>query len=198
MPPLVHLFITGMLILNYKIKTKTNHPAELSDPNNPLSAAVESSTVAVVNKRVSSTMEKSASTDKNRGPYLHLMDEQKYCMGKRASEFGVTNTMQYYLKTFPDLPLLKETSVRWFKNEYEVAIKEKLKSGKSSGSSVKALPMKQMVRPFLIGEEADRQVHDNVRFLQDSGSAVDTSVVIATREGVSKYRCKSAQNLSTD
>ena len=92
--------------------------------------------------------------------------------------------MRYYLKTFPDFPLLKETSVRWFKNEYEKVIKEQLKSGESSGSSVKALPTKPMGRPLLIGEEADRQVREYVGFLQDSGSAVDTSVVIATGEGV--------------
>ena len=91
-----------MSILNhFKIKAKVNYPAELPDPNGPLSAAVPSSTIAAVNKKVSSTMEKFASTDKSRGPYSHLTDEQKYCMGKRASEFGVTNTMRYYLKTFP-------------------------------------------------------------------------------------------------
>ena len=87
-----------MSILNYfKIKAKANHPAELPDPNGPLSVAVPSSTIAAVNKKVSSTMEKSASTDKSRGPYLHLTDKQKYCVGKRASKFGVTNTMRYYL-----------------------------------------------------------------------------------------------------
>ena len=75
-------------------------------------------------------------------------------------------------------------SVRQFKNKYERAIKEQLKSGKSIGSSVKALPTKPMGRPLLIGEEADQQVCDYVRFLRDSGSAVDTSVVIATGEGV--------------
>ena len=166
-----------MSILNYfKIKAKANHPAELLGPNGPLSAAVPSSTIAAVNKKVSSTMEKSASTDKSQGPYSHLMDE---------SEFGITNTMRYYLKTFPDFPPLKETSVRQFKNEYEKVIKEPLKSGKSSGSSVKALPTKPMGRPLLIGEEADRQVRKYyVKFLRDSGSAVDTSVVIATGEGV--------------
>ena len=72
--------LTGMLILNYfKIKAKANHPAELPDPNGPLSAAVPLSTIAAVNKKVSSTTEKSASTDKSQGPYSHLTDEQKYC-----------------------------------------------------------------------------------------------------------------------
>ena len=49
---------------------------------------------------------------------------------------------------------------------------------------MKALPTKPMGRPLLISEEADRQVQKFVRFLRDSGSAVDTSVVIATGEGV--------------
>ena len=82
-----------MSILNYfKIKAKANHPAKLPDLNDLLSAAVPLSTIAAVNKKVSSTMEKSASTDKG--------------------------------------------------------------------------------RPLLIREEADRQVREYVRFLQDSGSAV--------------------------
>ena len=84
MLPLVQLFINQYVDLNYfKIKAKANHPAELPDPNGPLSAAVPSSTIAAVNKKVSSTMEKSASTDKSRGPYSHLTDEQKYYVGKR-------------------------------------------------------------------------------------------------------------------
>ena len=59
-----------MSILNYfKIKAKANHPAELPDPNGPLSAAFLLSTMAAMNKKVSSTMEISASTDKSRGPY---------------------------------------------------------------------------------------------------------------------------------
>ena len=49
---------------------------------------------------------------------------------------------------------------------------------------MKALPMKPIGKPLLIGEEADRQVGEYVRLLRDSGSAVDTSVVIATGEGV--------------
>ena len=112
-----------MSILDYfKIKAKANHPVELPDPNGPLSATVPSTTIAALNKKVNSTMEKSASTDKSRGPYSHLTDEQKYCVGKRASEFSNTNTMRYYLKTFSDFPPLKETSVRRFKNGHQRTI----------------------------------------------------------------------------
>ena len=41
-----------------------------------------------------------------------------------------------------------------------------------------------MGRPLLIGTEADRQVQEYFRFLRQKGSAVDTSVVTATGEGV--------------
>jgi len=44
--------------VNFKIKPKVNHPAEpcaeLPDPNGPLSAAIPSSTIAAVNKKLSS------------------------------------------------------------------------------------------------------------------------------------------------
>jgi len=81
-----------------------------------------------------------------------------------AAKFGMTNTLRYYNnpKTFPDLPLLNETSLRKFKNQYQSTINEQLKSGKNSGSSVKVLPSKPMGRPLLIGEEADRQVREYV------------------------------------
>jgi len=137
-----------------------NHPveprSELPDLNGPLSSTVPSSTIRAVNKKLSSTMEKSASRDKSRGPYLHLTAEQKYCVGKRASEAGVTNTLRYYVKILPKQPPLKETSVRRFRDEYERCIKEQLRSDESSSSSsMKALPTKSMGRPLLIGEEAD-------------------------------------------
>ena len=131
-----------MSILNYfKLKTKGNHP-ELPDPNGPLSVTVPSSTIVAVNKKASSAIERSAKKDESQGPYLHLTPEQKWHVGKRAAKFGVTNTLRYYNKTFPDFPLLKETSARRLKNQYQ----EQLKSGESSNSSVKVLPTKPMGR----------------------------------------------------
>ena len=72
-PALVQLFIAGsysMSILNYfKLKAKMNHPveprSELPNPNGPLSSTVPPSTIIAVNKKLSSTMEKSASRDKS-------------------------------------------------------------------------------------------------------------------------------------
>ena len=59
----------------------------------PLSATVPLCTIVALKKKFSSTMLKSASKDKINGPYLYLMDEQKYSVGKRASESDVANTL---------------------------------------------------------------------------------------------------------
>ena len=97
--------------LTMTAKSETNLP----DLSGPLSKIIPSSTIAKVNKKVSSVIEKPVAA--NRGPYLHVTAAQRYQVGKRAAEFGVTNTLQYYAANFPSLPL-KETSVRRFKNLY--------------------------------------------------------------------------------
>jgi len=109
-----------------------------------LNAEIPSSTIVIVNKKVSSAIERSASKDGSQGPYVHLTPEH---VGKKATEFGITNTLRYYNnpKTFPDLPLLNVTSLWRLKNQYQSTINEQLKSGKSSGSSAKVLPSKPMV-----------------------------------------------------
>jgi len=75
-----------MSIFNYfKLKAKMNHPVErhleLPDPNGLLSSTVPPSTIVTVNKKLSSTMEKSASRDKSQGPYLHVTAEQRHLLG---------------------------------------------------------------------------------------------------------------------
>ena len=175
-----------MSILSY-LKVISKSPSDqkhsdLPDPTGPLSEKIPSSTIATVNAKVTSAVERPAGAG-SRGPYSHLTPEQKYRIGKRAAEFGVTSTLRHYSKAIPDLSL-KETSVRRFKNQYQCTIKEQLKSGEGVCDNIKALPTKPMGRPLLIGKEADRQVQEYVRFLRQAGSAVDTNVVIATGEGV--------------
>ena len=147
-----------MSILNYlKVIPKSSRDQKqpnLPDPTGPWSVNIPSLTISAINTKVVSAIERPTANG-DRGPYLHLTSEQKYYIGKRAAEFGVTSTLRHYSKTFPDLSL-KETSVRRFKNQYQCTIKEQVKSGESG--NIKALPTKKMGRPLLIGEEADRQV----------------------------------------
>ena len=171
----------SMLLLKYlKVIPKSSRDQEypnLPDPTGPLSVKIP---IATVNAKVITAIKRSTANGK-RGPYTHLIPEQKYRIGKRAAEFGVTSTLRHYSKTFPDLSL-KETYMHRFKNQYQCTIKEQVKSGESG--NIKALPTKTMGRPLLIGEEADGQVREYVRFLRQRGSAVDTSVVIAIGESV--------------
>ena len=148
-----------------------------------MSVKISSSTNATVNAKVVTAIERPTNNGERA---VHAPDPKAEI--SYSSEFGITSTLRHYGKAFPDLSL-KETSVHCFKNQYQCIIKEQVKSGESG--NIKSLPTKTMCRPLLIGEEADRQVREYMRFLQQTGSAVDTSIVIATREDVleSIYRC---------
>ena len=93
-----------------------------------------------------------------RGPYNVLTPAQKYEIGKKATEIGTTAAMRYYSKHYPEL-LLKETSVRRLKTNYQADLKERLKMLKEdSEGTVRELVPKKRGRPLLIGEELDGQV----------------------------------------
>ena len=168
-------------ILKYfKLTTKSEtKPVDdyLPDPEGTLSNKLPSSAIASANSAVRSVMETSSS----RGPYLHLTPAQKCQIGRRASEYGVTNTVRYYEKNFPDLPL-KETSVRRFKDSYRESVKKRTRY--DTQDKLEELPTKKMGRPLLLGEEIDRQVKEYLKYLRERGSAVNTVIAIATAEGV--------------
>ena len=71
-----------------------------------LSKVVLSSVITAINSSMKDEMKRSA-----RAPYLILIPAQRYELGKRAAEHGVTSTIHYFARKFPDLDL-KETSVR--------------------------------------------------------------------------------------
>ena len=141
-----------------------------------LSGKLPSSAIASANSEVCSVM----ATSSSRGPYLHLTPAQKFQIGRRASEHGINNTMRYYKKNFPDLPL-KETSVRRFKDSYRESVKKRIRD---TQDELEELPTKKMGRPLLLGEEIDRQVKEYLKYLREQGSAVNTVIAIATAEGV--------------
>ena len=105
-------------------------------------------------------------------------------MGQRASEFGVSNTLQHYTKHFPELSL-KETSVRRLKNQYQSSLKGSLKG---SGDGVKELLRKKTRRPLLLGDELDDQVKEYLKYMHDRGTAINTPIVMAAVEGIVKSK----------
>ena len=86
-------------VLNYFSVVLKSSP--VPDHNGPLSKTMSPSTIATVNAKVGPIVEKHDTTNVNkeseRGPYLHLIPTQKYQVGKRAAETGVTKTV-YRLK----------------------------------------------------------------------------------------------------
>ena len=121
-----------MSILKYIWPVKKSETDQLSSPSSlsevqlpglhgPLSSKIPPEAIAMANATITETImesEGAATTRKKRGPYLHLTPVQHFQVGKRAAECGVTNTLRYYVKTFPDLPL-KEFTVTRLKNEYQ-------------------------------------------------------------------------------
>ena len=83
-------------------------PKGLPYPNGDLSKVVPSSSIGVTNTVVRQALEKECGPH---GPYISVTPVQKYAIGQRAAENGVTATLCNYAKRFPDLQL-KETTVR--------------------------------------------------------------------------------------
>lgn len=97
---------------------------------------------------------------------------------ERAAENGVTSTLRYYSKTFPDLAL-KETTVRRFNDNYLLHINN------SAGlTDLQELPCKKRRRPLLVGDELDEQVKQYITYLRKEGAVVNVHVVMAVGEGI--------------
>ena len=156
---------------------------DLPNPNGPLSSEVPPSAISSANTKVLEALGKSKEKTKcARGPYLALTPAQKYEIGKRAAEYGATNSIRYYSKKYPDLSL-KETSVRRMKNTYQDHIKVQAASG-STSKIVEELPNKKVGRPLLTGEEIDLQVQRYLSDLRSRGCIVNTHIAIAVGEGI--------------
>ena len=79
-----------------------NSDTSLPDPNGNLSKNILSSLITAANVMVNEILEKSHG---KRGEYLALTPAQKFSVGKHIAESGVTATIRYYPKTFPDISL---------------------------------------------------------------------------------------------
>ena len=84
---------------------------------------IPSSSIGITNTCVHQVQQEASSERRSRGPYISLTPAQKFSVGKRAAENGVTAMLHYYSKTFPDLAL-KEATVTGFKNNYLLHIND--------------------------------------------------------------------------
>ena len=110
-------------------------------------------------------------------------------MGKRAAEHGVTATIRYYARTFPDLAL-KETTVRRLKNKYQASLKSTINvpADDLSSSSIPELVPSKTGCPLMLGEELDKLVRHYLGELCDCGGVVNTRIIIAVGLGVVSYK----------
>ena len=130
----------------------------LPDPDGPLSERVLAKAIELANAEVKQSKESS----RGRRPlYLILTPSQHYEVGRRASEHGVTASLRYFSKKYPQLSL-KETTVRRLKNLYRSTLKST--PAKSSDDSlhgeIQELPCKKTNQPLLVTEELDTQMQE--------------------------------------
>ena len=110
---------------------------------------------------------------------------QRFKVGKRAAEHGVTSSLRYFLKKYPKL-LLKETTVRRLKNLYQLETKRASKNCSSleEPSGVHELSHKKTGRPLLLGNDLDGQVQEYLKGLRKCGMPINTFIVIASARGI--------------
>ena len=103
-----------MSILQYfkrvpvKLESASDERAnELPEPNGSLSKSVPATAIELANAEVLKLKDKST-RDSRTGPYLMLTPAQRYEVGKRAAEHGVTASIHYFTRKYPKLPLRKQ------------------------------------------------------------------------------------------
>ena len=149
-----------------------NRKQPLPDSNGVLSVKIPCSAISFANvcvgKLLNSMADSFSDDDKCnanlRGPHTILTPAQKFEIGKRAAEVWSTAAMRCYAKNYPAVEL-KETSVRRFKNNYQIQLKTSTKEG-ADISTVQELVSKKCGHPLLVGEELDEQVREYVRELR--------------------------------
>lgn len=166
-------------------------PSVLPDPNGCLSKVIPSSSISEANKEVKPLLDTTQSVEPcmsapvklTRGHYHVFNEEEKAMIAKRAAEFGVTNTIRYFNKKFPDREL-KESTVRTWTSNYKNELAAKKKRGEYL--SITKLASKKRGRPLLLGEELDKQVRMYIQTLGSKGCPINTAIVMATATGIVK------------
>ncbi len=112
-----------------------------------------------------------------RGKYVKYTDEERYRIGRHASENGNHNALLKFQKTHPKL---NESTIRSIKRKYEKTLK------KHGGVlPKKALPLEPQGRPLMLGG-IDSMVQSYLKAIRSRGGHVSRLVAEATAEALIK------------
>ena len=107
-----------------------------------------------------------------RGNSKKYTEEDRYEIGKYASENGSAATVR---KFNSDFPKLNEGTIRDFKRKYE----EKLKISKKKGENISTLVTEKRGRPLLSGK-LDKMVQRYIKAALNRGAVILRSMASAT------------------
>ena len=159
----------------FTIKEKLPHPSR------PLSSSAIVAANAEVNKVVDS--EKTGDfKNRKRGEYGKFSPGVKIELAKYAAQHGVAATLRHYA---PKHPGLKESTIRTWRDICTAEVNARVKR-KDDKIDIEELPTKKRGRPFLLGEELDKQVQTYLTHLRSTGSPVNTAITLGVAEGIVK------------
>ena len=101
--------------------------------------------------------------------YMKYTDNDRYNIGKYASEFGNSSAVRHFKKAFPSIT---ESSVRTFKKKYE----DQLATAKKAGvAPVKSIVKKKLGRPLLLGQ-FDSIIQKYIQSMSNRGAVITWSI----------------------
>ena len=112
-----------------------------------------------------------------RKPYVKYSPEERYKIGKYASENGRITTVRNFQQRFPNM---NESTARTFRKRYESDLADAKRQGKIPSTS---LPLKPQGRPFLLGE-IDEMVQLYILAASNRGSFITRGVAVSTAKAL--------------
>ena len=170
-----------MSILKYCKHAPVVQDEELPESSSCLSNVVLAKAIEMANSEFVKVKNKTPRGSRS-APYLILTPAQRYEVGKRAAEHGVTVALRYFAKKYPELPF-KETSAQRFKNLYQSDCKPLLllcwlKKFKNWYTE------KKVDHYFYLTSWTIKFKSTLKNFVSMHGVAINSATVIATAQGI--------------
>ena len=113
---------------------------------------------------------------KRKTKYNKWTEEERWNIGKYASENGVSAAQRHFKTKFSGIA---ESTIRGYKNRYE----KLLKSGESSKKAIPKYESASAGRPFMIGD-LDKKVQNYIRRVADRGGVITRAVAVSVAKSL--------------